>query len=84
MPVYKNTPQNQKLGRVGKEWSAKGNPGNTFQKGGGGGKGTKAGEKNTKGGVYKTAAKDKAGAGEKVYKDTPNNRKLNRVGKPRR
>mgnify|MGYP003116614843 CR=1 FL=1 len=86
MPVYKNTIQNQKLGRVGKEYSLKGiNAGNTFAKGGGSGiKGAAAGKKTAKGNdVYKTAAKDKVGAGNKnVYKDTPNNRKLNRVGKP--
>ena len=72
MPVYKDTPNNRKLGRVGKEYSMKGNPGNKKGEGKGG---APAGNTN--------AVKDASlkGGGE-VYKDTPNNRKLNRVGKP--
>ena len=75
MPVYKNTAQNQKLGRVGKEYTMKGNPGN----------------KTAQGGVNVplkgAASKQGLVANQKLppeyhyfYKDTPNNRKLGRVG----
>ena len=77
MPVYKNTAQNQKLGRVGKEYGMKGQTGTLGAQGGV--NVPLKGAASKQGLVAKQKMVGKAA--DQVYKDTPNNRKLGRVGK---